>query len=44
MNIYTLEFYAEEDELIDDIMDYIMLNHPQLEFDVYKEDISEQLQ
>lgn len=44
MNIYTIEFYEEKDDTVDDIIDYIMLNHPQLQFDIYKEDINEQLQ
>jgi hypothetical protein len=44
MNMYTLEFFSTEDETIDDVMDFLMENYPDLKFDVYKENISEQLQ
>lgn len=44
MNIYTLEFFAEEDDTIDEVMEFMMENFPEQEFDVYKENINEQLQ
>ena len=44
MNMYTLEFFSTEDDTIDDVMDFLMEVYPQLQFDVYKENISEQLQ
>jgi hypothetical protein len=44
MNMYTLEFFSTEDETIDDVMDFLMEHYPDLQFDVYKENISEQLQ
>lgn len=44
MNMYTLEFFSTEDDAIDDVMDFLMEHYPELQFDVYKENISEQLQ
>lgn len=44
MNIYTLEFYSEEDDTIDEVIDFVMEQFPDLQFDVYKENLNEQLQ
>jgi hypothetical protein len=44
LNMYTLEFFSTEDDAIDAVMDFLMEHYPKLQFDVYKENISEQLQ
>jgi len=44
MNMYTLEFLSTEDDAIDAVMDFLMEHFPEQQFDVYKENISEQLQ
>jgi hypothetical protein len=42
--MYTIEFFDEEDATVDEIIEFIMTTFPQLQFDIYKENISEQLQ
>lgn len=44
MNMYTIEFFEEEDDVIEDLIQIFTEVYPEIQFTIYKENISEQLQ